>query len=231
MSILSIFGDLAIYDTLNIPINNGSVTLKRVSNENVLLIINRRGISYSKLINLKIDKQVSLRPLPPCAGSLKVDCLYLKLDNELILKPNDNIRLNINLPLDLGIYIDSILIETIPLSNVKYALYGPPDLGDICRLIDLRQEKNLSNVVKAELEIIFESRAEGTIGISKIIAPLNGLSVFRDENSRLKLQTIEVVVYSSTRVEVTTKTTIPRGFNIFSFNKPGEYVYVMRYGT
>ena len=66
------------------------------------------------------------------------DCLFIRFSHIYGIGPKTVVRIPIILPIDIGVTLVSRVvkvIDTIPRKKVKYALYGRPERGEVCRYV------------------------------------------------------------------------------------------------
>lgn len=171
------FGEYFVEKELAINVNEGFLRVTRVSDDMIELALTHGKIVEKKLVSLPVDKPLVLQPYPALWGPLNVNCVLLKLDPRVVVKPKETLTILRNVPVDIGIVVDGQLLMTAPLSRVKYALYGPSDLGDICRYIDDEVAGSAPEWARARAKITFYSAAQDTLEVSRIVIPASGFAV------------------------------------------------------
>lgn len=216
-------------ETIQLP--KGKLVFSRVSDDLVRIVFNGDLQISPKTVGISRTSLVSLRPIPPSGNLLKVNYLFIKLSEPVTVLPKESINVYFKLPIDVGIYVGNYLVCSLPTVKVKYALYGPPDLGDLCRYIDgvliNSVPDNLLGIIK--LVINNQYNEAGTIG--KVVVPLNGLQIYLTTSNDLVFNSIYVKLTDLIHAEVSTKL-VPSKYveNLKYIFKGTESMYVMKYG-
>lgn len=172
-----LFGEYFVGKELAIDVNGGVLRVTRVSDDMVELVLSHGGLVEKKLVSLPANKPMVLQPYPALWGPLAVNCVLIKLDPRVVVKPKETLSILRDIPVDIGVVADGQLLMTAPLSKVKYALYGPSDLGDICRYIDDEITDSAPQWARARAKITFYSVAQDPLEVSRIVVPATGFAV------------------------------------------------------
>mgnify|MGYP001626182189 CR=1 FL=1 len=219
-----------VEEVISLP--KGRLVFSRINDSMIRIVFNGDLQIPPKTVGVSRNSSISLRPIPPSGNLLKVDYLFIKLNEPVTVLPKESVEIYFKLPVDIGVYVNNYLIHTVPTVKVKYALYGPPDLGHLCRYVDggliNSVPDNLLGITK--LVINNQSSDVGTVG--KVVAPLNGLQIYLTASNDLIFNTIYVRLADSLHAEVTTKL-IPSKHveNLKYLFKGIESAYVMKYGV
>lgn len=227
-----VYKDLILDEGVSVDLLFGRLMLSRISDGLV-------RIEFTGLVNVQpkvigsVSKGVTinLRPTPPLGNLIKVNYLLINLKEPITILPKESIEFFIDLPVNLGVYINSYLVYSIPTIRVKYALYGPSDLGDLCRYVDLVQIKNLQKYFIGSVKVIINNNLNNDVNVSKIVCPLNGLQIYLTEDDEPIYNWILIKVNSLSHVEVCTRLIPSRDVPKLKYIFKGvEITYVMKYG-
>lgn len=102
--------------------------------------------------------------------------IMIKVDPQILLPPNSNITHKLTMPIEIGVFtssggINNHQIDSFSLTNPKYALYGLPETGYICRYYK-SNSKNSENVTKYHEALIimkFENTLDDWVTVNKIV--------------------------------------------------------------
>jgi len=227
-----LFGEYRLIGKLELSTPRGMLILEKVGN-NAVRIVKRIGeLESSKLVSLIAISHVALKAIPPLGGPWNSNCVYVVLPEPVALSHEAVLQSELKLPVDLGVFIGEELVDVIPLGRVKYALYGSPDLGDICRYVDTKiLESYVMNVAKSR--VLFKSRGNARIEITKLVIPVKSATVYSTERGELYISDIEVNALSPTHVEVrvTAETSYTIPGKLLSVLKGPGATYIMKYGV
>lgn len=216
-----------------VDLPNGRLVFKRVSKDLLRITKDVNGYRASKVLNVGEDSTLSLRPLPPSGISINVDYILIKFSEPITLTPESSMTLEVKIPVDLGVYVGNPLVDSVPLSKVKYALYGPPDLGVLCRYIDQGIINTVSPKVLGSINMIVNSVLDTVLNVSRVVIPINGLITYLTYDDEIFFNVVEVRVADKNRIEVYTKDKPSVSEEVkFKYRSSGkELTYVMMYGA
>ncbi|MGB9770824.1 MAG: DUF432 domain-containing protein [Candidatus Kapaibacteriota bacterium] len=134
-------------------------------------------------------KNVIIQPSEPLVSDLPKTRLYLELDEPLSMFPDSFLAGFITVPLTVAIFLENSkkqqLVDLLHISPIKFALYGNPHNGDICRywktkfsLVPI--ETTIFETALMELEI--ENVSSSAILVSKLIFDFAYIKIFYNEN-------------------------------------------------
>jgi len=225
--------DYRVVDEEIVDLPNGRLVFKRVSKDLLRITKDVNGYKVSKVLSVGRDYTLSLRPIPPSGISLNVDYILIKFSEPITLIPKSSAMLEIKIPPDLGVFVGNSLVDSIPLSKVKYALYGPPDLGVLCRYVDQGIINTVSPKTLGSIKIIINSVLNTMLSVGRIVIPINGLITYLTYDDEVFFNVVEVRVTDKNRIEVYTKDKPSVGEEVkFRYRSNGEEsTYVMMYGA
>lgn len=227
-----VYRDLVLNEEVSVDLPLGKLILSRV-NDNLI------KMEFTGLINIRPkliggvnkDVMISLRPTPPLGNVIKVNYLLISLRDPITVLPRESIEFFIDLPVDLGVHINDHLTYSVPTIKVKYALYGPSDLGDLCRYVNLTQIKDLQKYFVGRAKVIISNNSNSDVSMSKIVCPISGLQIYLTEDDEPVYNWVLVKVNSLNYVEVYTRLTPSKDVIKPKYVFKGiEATYVMKYG-
>ncbi len=225
--------DYRVVDEEVVDLPNGRLVFKRVSKD--LLRINKdvNGYKVSKVLSVGEEYTLSLRPIPPSGISINVDYILIKFLEPITLIPKSSATLEIKIPVDLGVYVGNSLVDIIPLSKVKYALYGPSDLGVLCRYVDQGIISAVNPKVLGSIKIVINSVLDSVLSVGRVVIPINGLITYLTYDDEVFFNVVEARVTDKNRVEVYTKDkpSVSEGVRLRYQSSGTELTYVMLYGA
>lgn len=176
-------------------------------------------------------KTIALMPYPPVGGKIGVECLFVRFPDEVCITPGETTTLYLSVPVDIGLYVGNSLIRAVSL-RPKYALYGPPDLGDLCRYSSQELVKDLDPCLKTTLRLRVVNSSKTVTRVSKAVLPAKGLGMYLSLSGQPLITSAKLVVYSQTYAEVATE--LLPSLEVGEVSKlvvePTIATYIMRYG-
>lgn len=228
-----LFRELTVKANEEIDFGVFKLVLHRLS-EDLVTIDRYVGNEHVSSINvsLSIDEKVRLFPLPPKGGSLKTKYLYLSLQHKpVFISPKKTVSLLSSIPLDLGVFVEKELVDIIPLCKVKYALYGPSDLGVLCRYIDHRVISSCRKEFLGDVRIRISNATDAKTRVSKIVVPLESISTFLLDDGSVCFNEIYMTIKNHEVAEITTGLAPSSDEkNVVFSSSYSTRQYIMRYG-
>jgi len=189
----------------------------------------RNALVREFLIAAGHDK-ISILPLPPIHGPLATDFLMLRLEPPIALGVEAKISIETRMPIAVGVFVGRKLLDIVQSSPVKYAVYGSPLEGLLCRYLSLKleeQESELSGVV--ELRLVNNSGKP--VKVNKIVAPIRGIHTYIDIEGRVYLSGIAMNIMDRRSAEVVTGLEPPNpSARPIPGKKPRITTFIMKYG-
>ncbi|MEM4681262.1 MAG: DUF432 domain-containing protein, partial [Acidilobaceae archaeon] len=153
------------------------------------------GLVPVNLWPLRLD----VKPHPPRGWKLQVKRALVKLSEPINMFKGSFAELALELPVDIGLYVNGVLVGSLPIGRVKYAIYGTPDLGDPCRYVDSRILEELPSYLKGTVSVeIYARFDEDLVQISKIVIPTLGLGSYLTSEGKPVFSKIVLEVYGKT---------------------------------
>ncbi|MEM1983427.1 MAG: DUF432 domain-containing protein [Sulfolobales archaeon] len=224
--------DLNVIDEVVIEVPDGKLVFKRVDDNKLRIIKTLRSFSKSTILNLNLEDSISLRPRQPSGNVINTQHILVKFSEPITLLPKSSVSLNIKLPIDLGIFVRGILVDTIPLSMVKYSLYGPSDFGELCRYVDRVIIDSTPKDFLGSLYITINSTYDDNLTVNKVVLPSEGLSIFVTKDDEVIFGDVNIKVISHNYVEVLTKSRTSLTRNELKYaGRAKELSYIMKFGV
>ncbi|MCI0558975.1 MAG: DUF432 domain-containing protein, partial [Nitrososphaera sp.] len=128
---------------------------------------------------------IGIFPSPPLLTPLPVsDKMYLKFASPVVVEQRSEAVVYSKIPIEIGVYRQSkdeeLLIDAFSLGHQKYALYGPPESGVVCRYAE-EQVSADKNQVKPEkyqealVRIRIRNGIDNVVKVTKVIIPLKNV--------------------------------------------------------
>lgn len=187
-------------------------------------IIYRGNKSLEYLYLMKESEVIKLEPTPPTGDDIEIDCIFLGLPKRIVIPPGTEIEMEVTLPTDIRVVAQESErkkeLLTIPF-ELKYALYGPPDIGYLCRYIRTREKFDVSDF-SMKLKISIYNRHTDPVIFSKLVLPQNFFSE--------KIDSIQVVIENNNQAYVFYKDEIADVFGSGWFVLKSRNKFVMNHG-
>ncbi len=215
-----------------VDLGPASLVLTRVGPDMVRVVL-RRGGSEAVHGDLCVREgaSVTVAPHPPTGGPASVDCLLVRFPESVFIPPGGTVRLDLTVPVDVGLYVRGSLAAVVPV-RVKYALYGPPDLGDLCRYSSQELVHDLGPCLRPTLRVRLSNESGTAVRVSRTVVPLRGLGVYLTSERLPLVTSARMVVRSQSYAEVTTE--LLPSLDVEGVSAlvvaPSVVTYVMRYG-
>ncbi|MEM1623477.1 MAG: DUF432 domain-containing protein [Sulfolobales archaeon] len=209
-----------------------TVDLRRINSELVGVLV-RYGDTelFQGTISVSSEKPVAIMPHPPSGGKYGAECLLARFYSDIYVPPGEATSVYQQVPLDIGLYHGSALITVVPV-RPKYALYGPPDLGDLCRYSSSDVVQDLSPCLKTPIRIRLFNTSKAVVRVTKAVVPLRGLGLYLSPEKMPLITSARLVAHSQSYAEVTTE--LLPSLEVEGVSKllvePSVATYIMRYG-
>ncbi|MEM1928222.1 MAG: DUF432 domain-containing protein [Acidilobaceae archaeon] len=143
--------------------------------------------------------RLDVKPHPPRGWRVQVKRALVRLREPLNMLKGSYARLAVELPVDLGVYVNGALAGSLPVGRVKYAVYGTPDLGDPCRYVDFRILEEIPGYLRGSLVVDVHSRfEEDSVQIARIVVPTLGLGSYLARGEKPVFSRVSLEVHSKT---------------------------------
>lgn len=151
------------------------------------------GLTPVSLWPLRLD----LKPHPPRGWRVQVKRALVRLKEPVNMLKDSQVTVELELPVDIGVYVNSTLAGVLPVGRVKYAIYGTPDLGDPCRFVNPGILEELPPRLRGRILVSISSKfEENSIQISRIVVPTLGLGSYLSPGEKPVFSGVSLEVYS-----------------------------------
>lgn len=162
----------------------------------ILLEAGQSGVTYRRFEGEELKTQASISsrtipvvfgvfPTPPIFTPKQVSKnMYLKFGSPVIVDQRSEVMVYAKMPIEVGVFRQSddeeFMIDAFSPSQQKYALYGSPDSGVVCRYSDTvpvssHEELKPEKYREAAVSILIRNGIDNIVRVSKVIIPLDGV--------------------------------------------------------
>lgn len=226
------YGEHEVDGEISIDLGPISLVIARESPDLVKVFTRANGQESSLgSINVPIGKPVEILPHPPAGGRVKVDHIMIKLSEDISIPPGGSVTFIQYIPIDIAINVGGSFLRLVPV-RAKYALYGPPDLGTLCRYSSNIILKDLPDCLKAQIKIQIANTGSEVTQVSRVVLPLKGIGLYLSSTNQPIASSASMKVLNQTYAEVTTESTPSAEADRISKRvvEPKTSTYIMRYG-
>lgn len=134
------------------------------------------------------DKEVVVIGIFPVAPLLTpapvAQNVYVRFKSPIVIDQGSDAVVYTKIPIEIGVYRQSgeeeLLIDAFSLQRPRYALYGSPDSGKVCRFIEAEASAtqegiNVEKYSEALVRIRVANEIDNVIKIGKVIIPMKGV--------------------------------------------------------
>lgn len=128
---------------------------------------------------------IGVFPIPPIFTPKQVaKNLYLKFSAPIIVDQRSEVVLYAKMPIEIGIFRQSddeeLLIDAFSPTPQRYALYGSPESGVVCRYADSEATDSQDKISPtkyqdARVRIRIRNEIDNIVKVTKVIIPLDGV--------------------------------------------------------
>ena len=227
------YGEYELGDSTVVDIGSYSLRITRASQSVYKLLLRYSSTEVSLgYLGLSSARSVEIAPYPPVGGRVSVRYLMVRFSESIAVPPGESVAAVVQVPVDLGIYVGRTLVRVVPI-RVKYALYGPSDMGELCRYVSEALVDGLHRCLRAPLRISLSNVSRSTVSISRVVIPLEGLGLYLDGERAPVLTSVRASVRSQAHADVVTELTPSE--EVEGFTKlvvpPSQESYAMIYGV
>ncbi len=202
---------------LKIPILNNTIVLS----SDGLADGATRMFSYRRHINENTESQtliasedekvaVGIFPVPPLFVPKRIsNNVYLKFDAPLIVEQKKEIEFYAKIPIDIGVYRQSkdeeILIDVFSAKKPRYALYGTPERGAVCRYGETSiamEPINAKKYEEASVKIRIKNSIDNIVKVSKVVIPMKDVVLDHAQDSTMMAGLVEMTLDSAFGKEI-----------------------------
>lgn len=188
------YGIYTINDSEEFRFPNNVITLKRASKDKFLYNRKSHDTLIEKLLSIRTpDLEMEAVPtLPLYVPSYKTDYMFMRLSKPVFVSRNSSTEVFVSIPIEIGLfftgsemreYFDVFACEP---RGSKYALYGQPDHGKICKFATVTPhaiEKETLSYVEGRLKIIIDNELDIGISLGKIVFPIRDHEVYYNQSA------------------------------------------------
>ncbi len=141
--------------------------------------------AQTSIVSDKDPVVIGVFPIPPIFTPQPVaKDLYLKFDFPVIVDQRSEVVIYAKMPIEIGIFRQSedeeLIIDSFSPTPQRYALYGSPESGVVCRYADShpassREEVALEKYQDALVRIRIRNDIDNVVKVSKVIIPMDGI--------------------------------------------------------
>ena len=212
-TVLSNYGIYDLEDELEFFLPNTSIKFHRIT-DNAFSYFrkNSEGRIIEKIIPVKSnDLKIELAPIRPLNHpARRTDHIFLKFDKAIHLSANSAASIFVHCPIEVGIFLihdsihDSLDWITCDPLNSRFALYGSPDTGTLCKYAKVSSaiDYNDSNsYLEGVMQIILENTLSSSQSISKVVFPITDNALYY-ENSKTIIDGIKITMKKRAAVNI-----------------------------
>ena len=212
-TVLSNYGIYDLEDELEFFLPNTSIKFHRIT-DNAFSYFrkNSEGRIIEKIIPVKSnDLKIELAPIRPLNHpARRTDHIFLKFEKAIHLSANSAASIFVHCPIEVGIFLihdsihDSLDWITCDPLNSRFALYGSPDTGTLCKYAKVSSaiDYNDSNsYLEGVMQIILENTLSSSQSISKVVFPITDNALYY-ENSKTIIDGIKITMKKRAAVNI-----------------------------
>ncbi len=176
------------------------------------------------------SKYLEIYPEAPMIYGLKTaDCILVRLSAPLVVLPYSRVEVELSVPLDAVVKVKDRVIDSFPLGPHKYALYGSPERGNLCRYV---VAGDASRVLAGRFTLKVQSKFGKTAVLRKFLIPESSWSVYVDREGKFFLDTISITIANERMATIFVTPPKSYGYGMLelvSYGKRGTYFMALGY--
>lgn len=195
------FGTYDVRDGLEIELRSEKMSLKNVGGDNFRYRREHNGevVAERLFTNEDASVRLALWPTRPInTPQLLGHHVMLRLNPAISLPPHSKATHHLTMPIEIGIFTVSkgiiddnggsninYMIDTFSLTRQRYALYGTPETGYICRMHDTLPDRVAKPVPYEEAAVImrFENSLDDWVTVARLVFEANMVDLYAKENT------------------------------------------------
>lgn len=134
--------------------------------------------------------EVIIHPIEPLNKPVPIaDHLEIACNNHVFIMPKSTERIFLTFPIEIGVFVPyrkrEKLIDVITFARQKYTLYGPLNLGVVCRYWESDVHRNVPAVdpyVEGVIELALRNDTNEIQEITKVVFSAVGMKIFFDSS-------------------------------------------------
>ena len=119
------------------------------------------------------------------------DFVFLRLKNSYQMGARSSSTLSLQFPIEIGFFIkrnevlERIDAFTCEPKNARFALYGNPQKGDLCKFakVDLANEQNITRYAYSKISVSIQNELSKEISIGKFVFPISYSKMHYDKSN------------------------------------------------
>ena len=212
-TVLSNYGIYDLEDELEFFLPNTSIKFHRIT-DNAFSYFrkNSEGRIIEKIIPVKSnDLKIELAPIRPLNHpARRTDHIFLKFDKAIHLSANSAASIFIHCPIEVGIFLihdsihDSLDWITCDPLNSRFALYGSPDTGTLCKYAKVSSAidyDDSNSYLEGVMQIILENTLSSSQSISKVVFPITDNTLYY-QNTKTIIDGIKITMKKRAAVNI-----------------------------
>lgn len=231
------YGEYPIEDRFNCMLDDDKeFTIYRLgSNRYVYERYEEDELKLKKIIASDDILNIGIFPISPQnVPNRYANHMMLVLSSPIVIGAKSSIECYTLMPIEIGIVINSTIIDAYSLGYTKYTLYGIPERGIICRYY---QSEVYTDIPKAEplrtaiVRCLIKNYDNDTKTISKIVYPIEGADLYYN-NTDAYFDMLEVILETKFNRDIAKVNVRDMEWNAnkTNFGKAFHDSYVMEWG-
>lgn len=209
---------------VNLRIGDEELVVERLDGR-VKRIIYRGRRPLETHIFLSDREELRVLPRPPFGGDISAECLLIDMPMKITVPAEKTVEVKATIPMDIKLVLVSDGSEkeliSVPV-GLKYALYGPPDVGYLCRYVKAIARTEEGGEFTFNMGITVFNRHNEPVTFTKLVLPL---SFFNE-----KVNHLQVVIESRNQALIFYKEEVSDVFGPIWLALRGKNKYIMSFG-
>jgi hypothetical protein len=211
------FGSYDLLEKIDIDFEGEHLLVEKVEDDTYLYERCRDEKTISKRnFSSKGNSKLSIYPVRPIqVPKLIAHNVMIKLNPPLSIGPNSSVTQRITMPIEIGVFLSNskknYMIDVFELSKPKYALYGIPNSGYICRSYESSLTENKEEPYKSAIVIMkFENKFTDWVTVNKIVMDAYTIDLYlKDDTVYLEDSQMTITNRSTASIKLNNKPPIP----------------------
>lgn len=185
-------------DGLEIELRDEKMSLKNVGGDNFRYRREHNGKTVAERLftNKDASVQLALWPTRPISTPQPLGHhIMLRLNPAISLPPRSKTTHHLTMPIEIGVFTvskgvngdngNNYMIDTFSLTQQRYALYGAPETGYICRLHDTVPDRVAKPVPYEEAAVVmqFENILDDWVTVTRLVLEANMVDLYAKEDT------------------------------------------------
>ncbi len=192
-------------------------------------LIKKRFITVEDIL------KISILPVTPQNVPAKyTNHMMVVLSDSIILNKNNTTECYLVIPIEIGIIIDNHIIDAYSLGYTKYALYGLPQRGIICRYAKSSIYTEIPRVDQfreAIVRSVFKNYSSDIKVINRLVFPIESANLYYDD-SNTYFDMVDATLETKLNIDILTVRVLTIEWNAkkTSLGKEFNNIYTMEWG-